>query len=177
MLPSADHIAAAIVAACRETGDSPFDVVNGVMRRGPGEKSVRGRHYAMHALREVFPDLGKSKAAWFVGAPRQNLSGFYNNSFNCIAKVVDRRTGRRVANWWKEEGYQRVILAIRAVGPGVRYREIDPEPNERAPRREPVKLSGAIGAAPPPPRPSGKIALEEMLKQAVQNTARLPVGK
>jgi hypothetical protein len=113
--PSANEIAWAIVAACHETGDDPIKVATGIMTGGSGRPSVRARHYALHALLLVFPDLAREKASSFVGAPGKPMA-FYHNSYNSVAKVVGAK-GRRFANWWDETGFLRVVEAIRAAAP------------------------------------------------------------
>ena len=61
--PTADQIAWAIVQACRETGEDPFKVAGRRVVRS------RARHYAIHALVQVFPNIDRSAVGRFVGAP------------------------------------------------------------------------------------------------------------
>ena len=149
-MPSADAVAWAIVAACRETGDDPIAIAS-------REVGGRARHYAMHALLHVFQELGRHAAASLVGCPGKP-NGFYMNSWHRVARVVSP-TGRRQANWWDEDAYGRVIAAVEAAVP-----------------RAPIKLSAATGSIVEPLRPAasaGKRALQEMLAEAVRNTAAM----
>jgi hypothetical protein len=185
-MPSATQVAWAIVAACRETGDDPIAIASG-QSKGPSSRvTLRARHYALHALLFVFPRLPREKAAEFVGAPGRPMM-FYHGSMNQVAKVVNTMTGRRRANWWDEEGFERVIRAIENAGPKPAIAETTPvierrqarrdEPEEDdTPLRVPVKLSAAVGSIVEPTRPAaapGKRKLEDMLRDAVQNTARM----
>jgi hypothetical protein len=185
-MPSADQVAWAIVAACRETGDHPISIASG-SSRGPAPRvTLRARHYALHALLFVFPGLPREKAAKFVGAPGRPMM-FYHGSMNQVAKVVNTMTGRRRANWWDEEGFERVIRAIENAGPKPAIAETTPaiemhparrdEPEEDdSPLRTPVKLSAAVGNVIQPTRPAaapGKRKLEDMLRDVVKNTQRM----
>src|SRR4051794_4351119 len=86
MMPNSDQVAWAIVAACRETGDDPIDTATGVADAKHGHsKAIRARHYALHALLTVFPDMRKSLAAALVGAPGKPMA-FYNNSITGVMK-------------------------------------------------------------------------------------------
>lgn len=102
-MPNADDVARAIVAACRETGEDPIACASGV-------SGIRARHYAMHSLLHVFPDLQRKSAASIVGCPGKPVY-FWNASWNQVAKP-QTFGNRRKANWWDEESYGRVIKAI-----------------------------------------------------------------
>lgn len=177
MLPTANHVAWAIVAACRETGDDPIAIATGAAKGRNPRVGLRARHYALHALIFKYPDLLKAKAAEFVGAPGKPAA-FYNNSMNQVARVVNHTTGRRMANWWDEEGFERVIQAIEAVGPGIESTHpIENDEPELPPAPRPVKVADV---APPPHRPfmserQGKAY--RMLQEAMANTAKLPTEK
>jgi len=163
MSPSANQVAWAIVAACRETGDDPIAVASGAKNVRIGAPALRARHYALHALLHVFQDLPKATAATLVGVP-QKPGSFYNNSYHSVAKVVSG-SGRRYANWWDENAYGRVIAAIEAVAPMA-----------EAQHRSPIKLSAFTGSIIEPTRPAaipGKRRLEDMLREAVANTQRM----
>lgn len=152
MILTADHVAWAIVAACRETGDDPFDCACGKMRpSGPGRHgALRGRHYALHALVEVFPEHDKFELARMVGAPG-NSRAFWHHSWNQVAKPAS--SGRRMVNWWDDGAFARVILAIRAV-PEHRFGLVaeislhrDPVPIERC-----ADMTAEFFGDPPPGR-------------------------
>lgn len=67
--PTADDVAIAIVAACRETGESPVDCAS----RAP---ELRARKYTMLALAEVFPpktDEDKRRLCRLAGCPGPGL--------------------------------------------------------------------------------------------------------
>ncbi len=159
-MPTADQVARAIVAAARETGEDPEACIIGA----PG---LRCRHYAMHALSRAFPAVKHNKHIWakLTGAS-SNPKYFWANSvsqkFNMAAGGP--RAGKRAAKWWDEAAFERVIDAIGVEQPP-------------APRRAPVKLSADFGSIVEPTRPAatpGKRALHDMLRAAVENTARLP---
>lgn len=59
--PTADDIACAIVAACRQTGEAAFDVASGV-------HAIRARRYAFKVLAEAFPVARKAVIAKVLGA-------------------------------------------------------------------------------------------------------------
>lgn len=101
--PTADDIARAIVAACRETGDDPLACASGA-------PSQRGRHYAMHALLHVFPKLSRTSAATVVGCPGKPAA-FYINSWHQMVKPRASGIGH-MANWWDDEAFGRVIAAV-----------------------------------------------------------------
>ena len=155
---TADVVARAIVAAARETGEDPLIV-------GTEQIRVRCRHYAMHALHRVFPEYQKQALARFVGCPGR-ADDFWKNSRNMIFQK---------AHWWNAQVFQRVVDAVfaivddhtsgdhlRPVGQaGVVEKKILNED------RVPFRSSG----------PSiGKRKEYDMLRQAVENTARMPKG-
>lgn len=61
--PTADDVAVAIVAACRQTGEDPVSCAEGIYT------VRRARHYAMHALARVFPEAMRRSLARCVGVP------------------------------------------------------------------------------------------------------------
>jgi hypothetical protein len=114
-LPTADDVAWAIVTASREMGEDPIGCATGATARW-------GRHYAMHALRHVFPDLSGERAALLCGCPGKPVY-FWNNSVNQVAyrfKLTEQESLKRfgepvrtrAAKWWNEDAYNRVIAAI-----------------------------------------------------------------
>lgn len=102
MLPTADDVARAIVAAARETGEDPIGCIR-------GEMGQRCRHYAMHALVHVFGDMPRDTAAQLVGCPGKPRY-FWNNSWGQVVKP--NWNGRPKANWWDAAALSRVIKAI-----------------------------------------------------------------
>lgn len=100
MLPTADDVAVAIAAACRETGEDIRDF-------GPnGKGATCARHYALHALIHVFPKAAKFKLCEFVLCPGKPVS-YWSVSWNVV-------NGKHPALWFKPEAYDRVIRAIEA---------------------------------------------------------------
>lgn len=123
---TAEHVTAAIVRACKATGENVADVVS-------KERGQRARHYAMHALLHVFQDMTQQDAAALVGCwgtPRQ----FYDNSYAQTFKM--RPDGkRRAAKWFADTVFEDVIAAIRAVPDDPDGVAVAGEPG-RKPRRE-----------------------------------------
>lgn len=175
--PTADHVAMAVVAACRETGEDPFAVMQRVTQ-------LRARHYALHALREVC-DIEGARAADLVGCPAKPHYFFANSRSQVF--YWNSIKGHRAAKWWREDAFERIVSAIRAVpAPAL---ESAPEAPARSPRVDiedgkevfrgsadkPVKLTADIGSIIEPTRPSatpGKIAARNMLAEAMAETAR-----
>ena len=93
---TANIVARAIVAACRETGEEPIAMVEG---RSLG----RARHYAMHALAHCFPEAQRSILARVVGCKRNPASFFVTSLTKIQAKNMP---------WWDEVAYARVINAV-----------------------------------------------------------------
>jgi hypothetical protein len=108
--PSSDDVARAIIAACRETGDDPARTVTGEAL--PGQPTNRARHYAMHALLHVFPDLERHAAARLVGCPGKPAA-FWNASYHQVIKPRAGAAGH-VAGWFNDRVYERVIAAVEA---------------------------------------------------------------
>lgn len=101
VMPTADQVGRAIVAACRETGAAPLEI-NG----GMGMAIVHARYYAMHAIEHCFPGLSSRVYARVVGAGKN----FYSASKQSVIRMVS--PNRRQAAWWNEAAYARVIKAI-----------------------------------------------------------------
>lgn len=108
---TAEHVARALVAACRETSEDPVLVAS----REPG--AFRSRHYAMWALLQVFPDLSPKAAAQFVGCPGQPMAFYHNSRY----QAAPGRPGG--GKWWNAGTYERVIAAIDSHAP-----PLPPEP-------------------------------------------------
>lgn len=97
MNPTADHIAAAIVAACRLTDEAPERVARGAQSR-------RARWYAAYAIQAVFPDASRPKIGRWCGA------GTPNFLVNC-----DKQLQADEVLWWDEAAFMAVIRAVEAV--------------------------------------------------------------
>lgn len=104
--PTADQVAAAIVAACRETGADPIAVASGhrdEVRSAPDRKFAisRARAYAALAIREIFKENGPVAIARWVGSL----------SPACYVTNVDRDRKDGRYRWWDEAAFQRVVAA------------------------------------------------------------------
>jgi hypothetical protein len=136
---SADDVAIAIIAACRETGGDPVACASGAGINVGGAKyanqisTCRARHYALHALLHVFPGAEREKVCALVGAMGSPKS-FWNNSLNQVIKPAGNR--RHVALWWNDKAYDRVIRAVEA---------------GRGNDADGVPLPAATAPEPPPP--------------------------
>jgi hypothetical protein len=102
--PTADDVAWAIVAGCRETGEDPIACDGRKM-------SIRGRHYALHALLHVFPELPRYRAAELVGCPGKPAA-FWNNSWYQVIRPCGAGGALHMANWFDDEAYARVIAIV-----------------------------------------------------------------
>lgn len=183
MNPAADHVAAAIVAACRETGDDPVAVAEQIT-------GCRARHYAVHALAKVFPQANRTKLSEWVGCPGKGQH-FWHNSCNQIANPTSLTGPKRMVKWWSADVFRKVVAAIEAVEKAPSH---PPEPKRTADAGivKIAKVAESREAAPVPRGPErapdpvsrpapggiahGKRALYEMLGQAVKNTAKMPKG-
>lgn len=113
-MPTADDVARAIVAAARETGENPIDCAMKVRSsRVSGRKGMYCRHYAMHALAELFPSIDKGVLASFVGPPIQ-AKAFWYSSLEYIYRPMVLNRSRRRARWWDESAFERIIAVVRA---------------------------------------------------------------
>lgn len=166
MMLTANHVAWAIVAACRETGENPLTVV------GDREPRSRARHYAFQALKVVFPDVKKERLAFMVGC--SGKPEYYAvNSTNGMGRFAGGpHVGERMHRFWNESVFERVIAAVRL------QPQAEDDPTTARP---PVKkLSAATGGIVEPRRPAaapGKRALQDMLAEAVRNTAAMTPPK
>lgn len=93
MFPSADQVAIAVVMACKFTDCNPALTVLG---SASGEQS-RGRHLALAALLEAFPD------ARTVGLAR--CCGYLRSSGNARSNLKIIRKGA----WWNEEWVDEIV--------------------------------------------------------------------
>lgn len=147
--PSAEDVAVAIVAACRETGEDPIATAEGIYTQ------KRARHYALHALVRVFPKASRERLCVYVGCPG-NPRQFWASSWNQIVKPQAHGHGH-MAKWWDDTVYDRVIRAIeadrtrRAVAP-LREEELAGLPAELIAELSPEAQKVQV-VAPPPYRP------------------------
>ena len=160
MNPTADDIAVAICAACRETGENPIECASGAL-------SNRGRHYALHALLHVFPKADKIKLCVWVGCPGKPKA-FWNASWHQVIKPRSSGLGH-MAMWWEDDSYDRVIRAVeanktrRAVSPPIEGRR-GSVPSEVPSPRDPPRPEPGPDRAPPPYRPPPG-TIEKVLRQ------------
>lgn len=109
MTPTADHVAAAIVAACKETGADPQEVAMGVNigPKGNRDGAAHARSYAGLALRCEFPDADGAALARMVGA--RIPKGFFLR----LDKQINGNC--KPPHWWSDDAYRRVIEAVAKV--------------------------------------------------------------
>lgn len=95
---TADAIAHAVVAACREegSGEDPIRVVEGA----PG---LRARAYAAFALERVFPHIARPVIARVCGA----------SSYEVYMAGIDYRRKHGQCQWWDDAVLERVVEAVR----------------------------------------------------------------
>ncbi len=145
--PTADHVACAIVAAARLTGEDPEACAY-------GRAMLRCRMIAFELLRADFPDVQPARLAPLVGVPRHppKVAQNYNSrprSIKLAAEVSLARDAYR-------DLLGRLLPAATPAGSSSR------EPEPRRPALE--------GAAFLPPLLDGKAPLRDMLAQALANT-------
>jgi hypothetical protein len=177
--PTADDVAVAIIAACRETKEDPIEVAT----RAPAR---RARHYAAHALANQFPDVLRERIADMVGCPGKGIY-FWRNSCGQVANP--NGLGRYTVKWWDAAVYRRVIEAIKAAAMRV---EPDRRPRPRADVYAVTKLAPGFVTRDLPPAPQkrprqdfqptayvapGKRELNDILAEAVRNTANIKPEK
>jgi len=113
MIPSANEVAAAIVAAARETGANPVEVLvePGRLLQVEEIKAIgRARAYAAMALEKVFNrptvSISKTAIARMVGVAGFSCGGYLHGLHNNPRK------------WWDVDAFNRVINAIMDVPEG-----------------------------------------------------------
>lgn len=114
--PTADEVARAIVAACKETEEDPFRCATAIA-------GSRARHYALHALAFFYPPQGredKELLARVVGCPGKPLMFWSNSNTQVFRPCVIKAYGGQVthtyphwARWFDDEAFARVKAAIR----------------------------------------------------------------
>jgi hypothetical protein len=116
--PTADQVATAIVAACRETGEDPIEVMDGV-------HGLRARHYAAHALAKFWPPVvGEKESRALLGrlvgvkAPESRQWTWFTTSLNQVFKPYEN-THRGIkfahwARWFDDEAFARIVAALEA---------------------------------------------------------------
>ena len=191
MLPTSDHIAIAIVTACRECGADPAVLAPmlaaGIQR--PPDRQGRAalshaRAYAALALRRAFPRCGPVYVSRMVaaGSPSVYLA-------NLEADLAKSRLG-----WFQHLALNRVVAAIREWQPRqddvkatLALPEPEPTTGHASPGEQPIDGQLADRPAAPvklqpdrggyvslgAPAPQSKAALRDMLRRAVENTARM----
>lgn len=106
MMPTAHQVACAIIAACKETGEPiPTETLG-------GHHKERWRHYAVHALRAVFPKSEPGPLGRMLGAGSFIKPGFFyrTSCWNVLGQTPHCRRTR--AHWWSDESLDRVMRAI-----------------------------------------------------------------
>jgi len=101
--PTADQVAALIVAACRETGASPIDVLSGEhdeyrnLSYELGYPISRARVYAAAAINEMF-GCGRAVSSRLCGVGKNSQGAHLSLIYSGSAKWFDVATLRRVAS-------------------------------------------------------------------------------
>jgi hypothetical protein len=108
MTPTADHIAIAIVAACKETGADPEHVAMGANTAGrkSNHSIPRARAYAAIALRAVFEGAAAPMIARAVG---------YNKAATGALAQIDFQFRQGLMRWWDDAAFMRVVAALEAM--------------------------------------------------------------
>jgi hypothetical protein len=114
--PTADQVATAIVAACRETGGDPVAVLRGDSSKEAGGRNnyptPHARMYAALALAAVFDGWGSSTAiARMVGVVNPRSQSNY------LAVIRDNQKNG-VLRWFDQAALERVKAAVRACPSG-----------------------------------------------------------
>jgi hypothetical protein len=111
--PTADQAAAAIVAACRETGADPIKCLQGVSfdhvigRNNPARYCYsRARIYAAMAIRQLF-NCGAVAVGRIVGS----------RSSGCLLSNIDFQMRNDKMRWYDGAAKDRVVAAVLAAGP------------------------------------------------------------
>jgi hypothetical protein len=102
--PSADQVAAAIIAACRETGADPESVASGAKGAGSRFPISRARAYAALAIRAVFPENGSVALGRMVGS----------NAPSSYVTQIDNQLRNGLLKWWDDKTFMRVVEALEA---------------------------------------------------------------
>lgn len=139
MNPTPSEIAAAIIAAARETGANPEEVVMGVVPGASVETmhaTSRARAYAGRALDRVFNRMQivvpRPKIALWIGATKQSAGSFFTS--------LDGRP----LSWWSDEVFNRVVNAVMdAEPPADEIARFQP-PGEKPPPPPPLKMGDAV---------------------------------
>lgn len=101
-LPTADEVAAAIVAASAETGAKPEAVAAGAAGNRYHPEVTRARAYAAFALRAVFEKCSAQSISKWCGSqsPAAHLS------------MLDIQLRAKALEWWDDKTFMRVISAV-----------------------------------------------------------------
>ena len=171
--PTADDVARAIVAACRETGADPLQVASGgYVRKGTHQAHCisRARGYAAWALDDLF-EIGSPACSRLVGIQQKS-------SAEEFLATLRHRIIMNEAKWFDAAALDRVKTAIIA---GIRVADLPPLTLKSAPaprrvapdgplamKKTPVaaelseNMTGELMGDPPP----GRSALAEFQRRA-----------
>ena len=147
MNPIADIVAVAIVEACAATGEDAVLVASGGGYRAGGVS--RSRFYAGMALQQEFPEWSTAMICRMIGY--RAYSSFTSNAMR----------------FRSTRGYDSAILNL--VAAAVSRAKSLPTADATPPEAPPAPL--------PRPMLPGKSKLHEMLRKAVENTAKLQGGQ
>ena len=169
---TADAVAAALVVACRATGENPESFVE-------HDAAFRARHYALHALVNVFRRVTPFDISSALCCPGK-AKYFYRSSLWWVLGFNPKNTKKR-AEWWDDEVLGRVIEAVEAVAPSEDDYPDDEIAGEPAAPPTPAPAGPVIERGPmrraAPHIAPGKGTLHDMLAEAVRNTAQMEKGE
>jgi hypothetical protein len=185
MMPTADQVAAVIVAAARETGTDPMKVPVWEVEHDhlTSIPATRARTYAAIALRKLFP-----------GCPMPVIGRMVGSTHPPYVSIVYTKVTKGHFRWFDQEALRRVIAAGAISLPAA------PKTAQAAPAAPAASLPAKVSfltakrhpddrqTAPSPPKivpertyqpgdflltPSKRRLLDE-LRAAVENTAKMP---
>lgn len=107
-LPTADDYALAIVASCRITGEDPLQFT----KRLPG---FRARHFALHALLEVFPDAQAPSVSAALACPGKSHYFRRSSLWYVLGEAPQPgQAGRKPEPWWSTAKMGLVVKVLKA---------------------------------------------------------------
>lgn len=160
MFPTTDETARIIIAAFRMTQANPLHVAVRLPRGQLGRHQraiVEGRGYAALAIRKLFPNVPSKAIARMVGLPDD--AGFVIKTY--------QQWQAGTLRWYDEVDFRRIL----------RNCGVEPREAVQIVVEEPVRKYQPPPSPPPSIRFGAKKRLEDELRQAVENTARMQRGE
>lgn len=156
MTPTSDEVATAIIAACRETGAAPEDVVTGAEREAgvaidKAQAISRARAYAGFALDKVFNrptvEIPRSDIARLIGVNKPTWGAFFSS--------LEQRKAATI-RWWDDDALKRVVDAVMECEPGPR-RSSAPKPAQNITENIPARRKPTPYKHGPLPAPKASL--------------------